>query len=807
VLHHGVDLHAVIRNCCNAKQLQRFVVLISAWLASIAVAQESSTALSGQVELARLVDLCAQRLGLRIEYDATALKGEVTLRLPDGLSDEQLWALTNYLLASRGFTTVRAPGTPGTPGRPGSPGPGQDIISIVKLADAPGSAAIARWPARPEEEAADRVGTPGYVSIVIRPAHQSTKTVVDALKLILSKSGGVATELGATGFILISDLEPRIEEALHLVELIDVPAAQPVIEKVSLRFASATSIAALITAATATRDAAAPGLAAASRSRVIASPDGDSVILVCPRESEEADFLRGLIAKFDEREPAVTRTYTPRHFGIVEVAKLIEQAIHGRAQLTAPQTEWNLVTDELTGSLIITALPGEHERIVALMQRLDSVPIEARRPLRSFVIRNRNVNEILDVVSKLIDQGVLEAADGEDSAAVTTAAAAQRSPPSTPAPASVPAPIIVTGETIVPPPPVSAPPPPPEVEINAPAPADRAGNDRTPTTPQTRGRQVDRGLPSLILSADEGTNTLIAVGDPRKLEQLGALIRQLDVRQPQVMLEVLVISLSESDTLDLGVELEKLEINGTTLISLTSLFGLTPGSGGDTADPKIPRGRGFTGVVLNPGDFSVVIRALETLNKGRTLNMPKVLVNNNQQATLNAVLQQPFASTNASTTVATTSFGGTQDAGTTVTVKPQIAEGDHLILEYSVALSAFVGESDDPSLPPPRQTNNLSSIVTIPDGYTVVVGGLEITTLADAVSQVPLLGDVPWLGELFKTRSKSTSRSRFFVFIRSDVLRNTGFEDLKYLSDQDATAAVIPEAFRGWPEVEPRIIR
>jgi len=65
------------------------------------------------------------------------------------------------------------------------------------------------------------------------------------------------------------------------------------------------------------------------------------------------------------------------------------------------------------------------------------------------------------------------------------------------------------------------------------------------------------------------------------------------------------------------------------------------------------------------------------------------------------------------------------DAGTTITVKPQVAEGDHLVLDYAVSVSTFVGEPADPALPPPRQENQLQSIVTVPDGYTVVVGGLE----------------------------------------------------------------------------------
>ncbi len=88
---------------------------------------------AGQVELARLVDLAAQRLSLNIEYDAAVLRGNATLRLDAGLSDDELWTLTGRVLASRGFTTVRAPG--------------EAAYSVVRLADAPNlAAAIAELP-------------------------------------------------------------------------------------------------------------------------------------------------------------------------------------------------------------------------------------------------------------------------------------------------------------------------------------------------------------------------------------------------------------------------------------------------------------------------------------------------------------------------------------------------------------------------------------------------------------------------------------------------------------------------------------
>ena len=92
-----------------------------------------------------------------------------------------------------------------------------------------------------------------------------------------------------------------------------------------------------------------------------------------------------------------------------------------------------------------------------------------------------------------------------------------------------------------------------------------------------------------------------------------------------------------------------------------------------------------------------------------------------------------------------------------------------------------------------------AGLVRLLDGRPVVA-----LTETEAVSQVPLLGDLPLIGELFKNRSNTTTRAHFYVFVRVNILRQNGFEDLKYLSDRDAFAAGVDD---GWPKVQPRVIR
>jgi type II secretory pathway component GspD/PulD (secretin) len=95
-------------------------------------------------------------------------------------------------------------------------------------------------------------------------------------------------------------------------------------------------------------------------------------------------------------------------------------------------------------------------------------------------------------------------------------------------------------------------------------------------------------------------------------------------------------------------------------------------------------------------------------------------------------------------------------------------------------------------------------VVTVPDGHTVVIGGLAIESESDASSRVPLLGSIPVVKHLFQNRSRSKSLNRFFVFLRCSVMRAETFEDLRYVSAADIEVAGVDD---GWPVLEPRIIR
>jgi general secretion pathway protein D len=714
-------------------------------LVSSAQPQSVSSALSGQVELPRLLDLASERLGMNLEYDPGALKGPVTVRAGTQLTDAELWDLANRVLASRGFTTIRVPGP--------------NAYAVVKIADAGGSSRFEEF--MPKGTGPD----PGFRTLVLRAEHRPARELVEAIGRVLSKPGGSVYQLGDGGLLVLSDLSTRLDQAMDVLRLLDVPAAGAIIEEVTVRAMPAAQLASIVSQVAARRELVSgekiPG-------EVLVGPGGDKVLIVAPQARLE--HWRSLVARLDQRDRVEMVTYTPRYFGAGDVGQLIDQTVKGIGGVA--DDRWRLVVDELTGSLVITATPAQHDAIRSLLERLDQVPPPARRPVRTFVIRNRDVNEVRSTLDQLLRAGII-GGDGEAEPERGTS----RQPAIGEAPVSI-----------------SLPP--------SPAAQSTPLGTASGALPGVTARGLGYEESSVQITVDPGTSTLIAIGDPRTLSQIESLLRTLDVRQPQVMLEVMMISMSESQAMELGVELEQITIAGDVRIRLASLFGLgTRDSGGNRVAGDAA---GFTGVVLSPGDFSVVLRALQTLNRGRALSMPKLLVANNQNATINSVLNQPYVSINATNTVSTTSFGGSVDAGTQVSIKPQIAEGDSLILDYRISLSSFVGAAPAPSVPPPRQQNSISSMATIPDGYTVVVGGIELASDTHGTTQVPGIGSIPVLGELFKTRSNSSNRSRFYVFIRANVLRERGFEDLKYISDQDIARVDIDD---GWPVVEPRIIR
>ena len=195
--------------------------------------------------------------------------------------------------------------------------------------------------------------------------------------------------------------------------------------------------------------------------------------------------------------------------------------------------------------------------------------------------------------------------------------------------------------------------------------------------------------------------------------------------------------------------------------------------------------------VFNSDDYSLVINALQTVGDVRITSAPKILVEDNTVGNISLVNQEPFKTTAQGVSTTETSFGGYIDAGTILTVQPHISQDNWLRLQYDVVLSSF-GTRTVPDLPSPQIRSETRGTVRIPDDHMVILGGLIASREEETVSSVPFLSDIPVVGELFKSTTKSTVNETLFIFIRPVILRDLSFRDLLYLSEADKVRARLP---------------
>jgi general secretion pathway protein D len=296
------------------------------------------------------------------------------------------------------------------------------------------------------------------------------------------------------------------------------------------------------------------------------------------------------------------------------------------------------------------------------------------------------------------------------------------------------------------------------------------------------------------VAADVNTNTIIVVAPPPVQQMYASLIARLDERRPQVQIECTIVTLDTSSGFNFGVDIGKLGGSGMSKLLTLSSFGIS------TADPTTGKltpvsATGGTFALLNPAIADVVMHALATNSRARLVSAPQLLVDDNGKGKLESVSQQPYAVIlDASSTQSLTSLGGQAEAGTSITVEPHISEADYLQLSYSIELSNFTGSAQS-GLPPPSEKNAVDSSVTIPDGYTIVVGGLTTKNFTQTFDSIPFLGEIPVLKYLFGTRVDSTQDQTLFVFIKPVILRDDKFEDLKFISSRNLDSAGISGDF------------
>lgn len=321
-------------------------------------------------------------------------------------------------------------------------------------------------------------------------------------------------------------------------------------------------------------------------------------------------------------------------------------------------------------------------------------------------------------------------------------------------------------------------------------------------TQQQPGAAANAGeLGEIVASEDvfvlpDKSNNQVVVKAPQRLQpQFARLINKIDLRRPQVYIDAKIIVVNNREDFKLSVETSLVNAGGAGG-ALRTLFPGTTASSGNILTPPVvgspsPVTGGISAAVILSDYVPIIINAMATTGSGRIVASPQLLVDDNEEAVISSIVQQPTTTTQAvAGSEPITSFGGYQDAGPKLTIKPRLSTGDLLSMKYELELSSFRGDSNANGVPPPKDVANIKSeSVTLPSDSTIVVGGLELTQKDHTVVRVPLLGDIPIIGEAFKSTTDSEQKRTIYVFITPRIMRDPIGNDLRYISKRPAERA------------------
>ncbi|MBE5203720.1 type II secretion system secretin GspD [Pectobacterium quasiaquaticum] len=287
----------------------------------------------------------------------------------------------------------------------------------------------------------------------------------------------------------------------------------------------------------------------------------------------------------------------------------------------------------------------------------------------------------------------------------------------------------------------------------------------------------------ISIKAHEQTNSLIVNAAPDIMRDLEQVIAQLDIRRPQVLVEAIIAEVQDADGMNLGVQWANKNA-GVTQFTNTGLPITTMMAGADqyrrngTPGTAATNALGsFNGIAAGfyQGNWSMLMTALSSNSKNDILATPSIVTLDNMEATFNVGQEVPVLA-GSQTTSGDNVFQTVErkTVGIKLKVKPQINEGDSVLLEIEQEVSsvADAASSSSTELGATFNTRTVNNAVLVSSGETVVVGGLLDKSTNESASKVPLLGDIPVLGHLFRSNSQETKKRNLMLFIRPSIIRD-----------------------------------
>lgn len=422
--------------------------------------------------------------------------------------------------------------------------------------------------------------------------------------------------------------------------------------------------------------------------------------------------------------------------------------------------EPQVVIIEPTNSLLVNATAEQHVQIAMIIGYVDSSQEETANPYVIYPLENQDPEELAGVLEKLI-QETIEEKSGADSKVVRT---------------------------------------------------------------ETR-RKIEEDI---FIVPEPKTYSIIVYASKKNQQWISSLIEDLDQYRPQVLLDCTLVEVFKNDEFNL------------TMNWLRSFPDLTEVSGVafDPAGIVLPETRDRYLEFSSSGNafygdehINFLLTATQTRNYGRVLARPKILVNDNEIGIIKTQETQYIvrvesqlvagATTGTSSSRSSVNFES-YEAGITLEIEPHISKGDQLRLRISMIRSDFretapakIADTEgivrEIEKPPDTVTSDIQTVVTVPDSYTIILGGLEKLTQTKGGSKIPILGDIPLIGGLFRNTSNDDQQVRLYVFVKAHILRPDeeldGNSTMEIVSGKNRATFEQYEKemqeYEDWPGIEP----
>ena len=312
------------------------------------------------------------------------------------------------------------------------------------------------------------------------------------------------------------------------------------------------------------------------------------------------------------------------------------------------------------------------------------------------------------------------------------------------------------------------------------------GLSATATTSGVSGAAAPQTSPfesgKVTITPDKTSNSLVIMASPNDYDNLIQVIKKLDRRSKQVFVQVLIAEVSLDNSRELG--LQGGVIGGGVLNKYLTLAGLYDPLGALTtvattisaaADSSLS-----PGITASPANVAAVLKALDKNGLLNILSTPNILTSDNKEAEINVGENVPFQGSATQSTIGTTTSVERKDIGINLKIKPQISEGDYIRMDINQEISA-VKDSKGQAIDLITTKRSAKTSIVVRDKETVVIGGLIQDTEEENIQKIPFLGDIPVLGWLFKTKSKTRKKTNLMILLTPHIVKDAA--DLAAVSD------------------------